>query len=422
MLALIIAGEAIFILPFGLARVFRPTLLDYFQISNTQLGVIMSAYGIVAILAYFAGGPLADRFSARLLMGIALVSTAVGGVGLATMRDPETLRLLWAFWGLTTILLFWAPLLRATREWGGDDKQGRAYGLLDGGRGLVAALFASGTVALYSTLLPVAADKATLAQRAEALETVIWVTVALTGGVALLIWIFVREPSTGGGEESAAEPRPKLTLSGVRAALRMPAIRAQAVIIVCAYVGYKSTDNVALFARDVFGYNDVESARLSTLTFYARPVGTIIAGLVADRFRSSQVIVWCFAVVIAGNLVLALGLIPPGVAWVLIVTLATTSLGIYSLRGVYFALFGEARVPLAYTGSAVGVVSVVGFTPDVFMAPLMGYLTDGTPGAGGHQQLYGVVALFGLIGLLASLYFRRAVARQPGESPASGEA
>ena len=46
------------------------------------------------------------------------------------------------FFGVTTILFFWAALIRATRDWGGNNAQGRAFGLLDGGRGLLAALLA----------------------------------------------------------------------------------------------------------------------------------------------------------------------------------------------------------------------------------------------------------------------------------------
>ncbi len=36
--ALIAAGEAVFLLPFALAQVFRPTFLDVFGITNLQLG------------------------------------------------------------------------------------------------------------------------------------------------------------------------------------------------------------------------------------------------------------------------------------------------------------------------------------------------------------------------------------------------
>ena len=76
LIALILAGEAIFFLPFVLARIFRPTLLIVFNITNTELGTYLSVYGIVALVSYFFGGPLADRFPARNLMAFALWLTA----------------------------------------------------------------------------------------------------------------------------------------------------------------------------------------------------------------------------------------------------------------------------------------------------------------------------------------------------------
>lgn len=44
----------------------------------------MGIYGAVAMLAYFPGGPLADRFSARKLMAASLIATSLGGVYFAT--------------------------------------------------------------------------------------------------------------------------------------------------------------------------------------------------------------------------------------------------------------------------------------------------------------------------------------------------
>ncbi|MCA9685522.1 MAG: hypothetical protein KC457_25310, partial [Myxococcales bacterium] len=134
MVALITAGEAIFLLPFVIPRVFRPTLLEVFAIDNLELGVAQSIYGVVAMIAYFAGGPLADRFSARWLMAAALLATGVSGLALLGSPSLATLELLYGLWGMSTILLFWAAMIRATRVWGGAATQGRAFGLLDGGR------------------------------------------------------------------------------------------------------------------------------------------------------------------------------------------------------------------------------------------------------------------------------------------------
>ena len=78
MFTLVVAGEMIFGLPFNIPRYFRPTLLEAFDFTNTQLGDVFAAYGVMAMLAYFPGGVLADRFSTRVLMTTSLIATAAG--------------------------------------------------------------------------------------------------------------------------------------------------------------------------------------------------------------------------------------------------------------------------------------------------------------------------------------------------------
>ena len=143
--------------------------------------------------------------------------------------------------------------------------------------------------------------------------------------------------------------------------------------------------------------------------FCNKPAYTIAAaaaGYLGDRVDSSRVIIWGFAILVMGSLLIASGSIVPGVTWMLITTIVATSIGIYAIRGVYFALLSEAAVPLTFTGSAIGVVSFVGFTPDIFMGPLMGILLDRSPGVLGHQHVFAMVGAFGVLGLLATIAFR----------------
>jgi MFS family permease len=401
--ALMVAGEGVFLLPFVLARVFRPTFLEVFGVTNLQLGMAYSFYGVVAMAAYFAGGPLADRFSARRLMAAALVGTGLGGAVLAGVPSPPVMNLLWGAWGLTTILLFWAAMLTATREWGGASGQGRAYGLLEGGRSVLAAVIASATVVVFAVLLPSDVSSATAEQRAMAFRVVIWVFTGVTIAIALLVWVVVpdNEPA------SDVDRPPGLTLSGVKYVSRMPKVWLHAIILVCAYVGYKATDDFSLLARDALGFDDVQASWIGTLSFWVRAIAAVSAGYLGDRVSSSAVILWGFVIIIAGSLFIASGVPVSGVALMLIMTITATSVGIYALRGVYFALLAEATVPLAFTGSAIGVVSVIGFTPDIFMGPLMGALLDNSPGVLGHQHVFASVALFGAVGLIATIAFRR---------------
>lgn len=103
--SLILSGEAIFTLPYHVTRFFRPTFLEVFDLSATELGVAQSAYGFAAMVAYFFGGPLADRFEPRKPLAGSLWATALGGLYLATFPSVAGVTLVWGFFGLTNILL-----------------------------------------------------------------------------------------------------------------------------------------------------------------------------------------------------------------------------------------------------------------------------------------------------------------------------
>ncbi|MEC7860125.1 MAG: MFS transporter, partial [Pseudomonadota bacterium] len=154
MILLILAGEIIFGLPFHLARFFRPTFLDVFNLSNTNLGDIYAFYGITAMFSYFFGGMLADKFSARTLMSSSLFLTSFGGFYMASIPDISTMFLIYGYWGITTIFLFWSAMIKATKEWGGDYSQGKAFGILDGGRGLLATIVSMAAILIYTAFLP----------------------------------------------------------------------------------------------------------------------------------------------------------------------------------------------------------------------------------------------------------------------------
>ncbi len=410
MTALVIAGEAIFALPFHVARFFRPTVLSVLELSNTKLGAVQAAYGVTAMLSYFPGGPLADKFEARKLIVVSLLSTAAGGVYFATFPPYRGLWLLFGFWGITTILLFWAALIRATRDWGGKDEQGRAYGILDGGRGLLAAAMATGAALIFQRLFPADMSSVTPEHRQAALRAVIYSYAAVAVAAAVLVWLCV--PSKlAKSAPAAAKSGMAETIERIRKVVRIPAVWLQALIIVSAYVAYKGSDNYSLYAHQVYGMNEVEVGFFTTLTQWIRPAAALAAGFVADRVLCSRVVAGFFATLVASYLYFAMATPVPSVAWILWLNVSISCVAIFGLRGVYFALFEEAKVPMAITGTAVGLVSVIGYTPDIFVSLVGGILLDRTPGVGGHQHFFWFLAGFALLGLIATLLFQRVCPR-----------
>ena len=401
-LVLVLSGEAIFALPFHVARFFRPSLLAALDLSNGELGAMQSAYGFVALLSYFPGGLLADRFAARTLLAASLGATAGGGLYFATLPSHAGLFALHVYWGMTTILLFWGALIRATRDSGSEQKQGRAFGLLDGGRGLVAALTASVGLWLLSS-----GDVLSAENRASSLQRIILTYTAFTAALAVVCFFVLPGPgrqSTDGEATSGVRSAHSLRLH-LRASLRLarePRVLLHALIIVAAYCGYKGIDFYSTYAVDVFGWSEVQGAQLSTVSIWLRPFAALAAGLLADRLGATRLILGSFLLLVILYASAALAPGAGGLVSILWTTVLCSSVLVYAFRSLYFVLLQENQVPKAATGSAVGIVSLLGFTPDFFFPGIAGWILDASPGVQGYAQFFGLLTLIATLGALAS--------------------
>jgi len=403
MLTLVFAGEIVFLLPFHTTRFFRPTVLEAFELTNTQLGDVFAVYGVMAMIAYFPGGALADRFSARSLLTVSMIATAAGGLYMATYPGPVGMAILFGYWGITTILLFWAALIRATREWGGHDEQGRAFGILEGGRGLVAALLASGGVILLVLFLPEDMDQLSNEERRSAFRSVIFFYSSITLATAALTWTVI--PSVKHIGDSASQ----LFRSSI-AVLARPLVWAQAAVIICAYCGYKALDNYSLYAVQVLGMNEAQGAKLATYVIYLRPIAALTAGLLADRWAAGKMVGTSFVMLVVSYGILAT-FMPDDYGLTLIyANIIVSVFAVCMLRGVYFALLEENRVPSFLTGAVAGSVSFIGYTPEIFFGPVTGRILDANPGPVGHQNYYlflAVVAALGVVVVAWLLWLQR---------------
>ena len=175
----------------------------------------------------------------------------------------------------------------------------------------------------------------------------------------------------------------------------------------CAYCGYKGLDNYGLYAVDVLQMSQMESAEFMASAAYLRPLAAICAGYLVDRYFASKIIWICFAVGLASYVLLAMLSPNDGLLGIIYANVIVTFIAVYSLRGVYFALLEEARIGHHVTGITVGLVSFIGFTPDIFFAPLSGRILDSAPGLEGFQLYFGFLAVFMLVGLTATLMLVR---------------
>lgn len=415
------AGETIFLPAFHLGRYFKSSLLETYGIDEFQLGQLGALYGTLAMFCYLLGGPLADRISPRKMLSASLVITACGSVYMATVPHFEGMKWLYAFWGISTILGFWAPLIRATREWAGKDEQGRAFGILDGGRGLASALIAWLAAHVFAMIVGGQAEP-----DPERAAFAIHVLVYSYAGYCLLsaacIWMFVPDSDQNGQSGDRELSSPDLPLGKrILKVLQSPAIWLQAVIIIAAYSAFKMFDNYGLYAEDAYGMSQTASAKLIAYVSFLRAGAALSAGFIADRWLGTRpTIQLCFAILL-GTYGFFLFISPqPSIVWWMVGSMALSCIAFFSLRGIYFALLEDTGIPRHLTGTAVGVISFVGFTPEIYMGPMTGWLIrearEGGDVLAGYQQIFWILAGLGLCGMLATLALRLFISPKPPQA------
>ena len=119
-------------------------------------------------------------------------------------------------------------------------------------------------------------------------------------------------------------------------------------------------------------------------------------------FKTMLVVITFF-----GALLFATGIISDSTTVLFFISILVVATGVYAARSLYFAVMESGEIPLVLTGTAVGLISLIGYTPDIFAGPAMGYLLDNSPGEQGHQHVFLMLALFSFIGSIAAWYFFR---------------
>ena len=400
---MILSGELIYILPYFLPRVFRPTFLAVFDLNNLELGSLFSVYGAVAFFSYIFGGTFADKFLPRKLIATSLILTSLGGFVLMYYPSFMILQILYGYWGFTTVFLFWGAMIKGTRIWGGSQNQGQAFGFLDGGRGLTAALMGSVGVFIFSFFLPEDVISSSIKERQDAFQSVILFSSIMVALIGVLVYFFMKTKT----EKGVFQSDNTHSLNNILAVLKLETVWLLMIIILCAYFGYKVTDIYSLYASDVMGYDEVNSANIGSLQLYLRPIACFAIGFLADKTNGISWIIKGFFVMLTGSVLFASGILVADQYILFFISLIILALGTYAIRALYFAILKEGDISLALTGTAVGVISLSGYTPDIFAGPLMGYFLDKFPGIEGHQYVYAFLGLFSIIGLIASSRFAR---------------
>jgi sugar phosphate permease len=382
---LCLSGSVIFWLPL-FSDIFYIPMQNAFGFTKTQMGILLSTFGAVSLIAYFPGGWLADRFSPRKLITIALVITALAGFVFSTLPSFETCLILFAIWGLTSAGILWSAMIKAARCWGSKEDQGKTYGILEGGRSISDVI--STTILLMIFAYSRGDDRAVP-------EIIIMISFYILV-LALLVWRIMSD------DISNNKKQPKVTISEIIYILRLPVIWLIALIIMATNTAMWGTIFFTPYATEVYELGEVGGGAIGAGKYWVTPFAAIAAGFFADKIGPAKAILGFCIIMTAGFLIFTLIPGSPALLPYLIINVAILTAAVYALRGTYFSLLEQSSVPLVFTGTATGIISVIAYTPDIFMPTLGGIILDAYPGASGYQYLFLIVSFFSLIGLIAA--------------------
>ncbi len=387
MLALLcLAGATIYTFPFLRYSYYDP-MREALGVTHTQMGILQSLNGITSTLGYIPGGWLADRYSPRLLLSISLIATGLSGFYFSTFPSFNGALFLYGFWGVSTLIIFWAPLIKATRGLGDKAQQGKLFGFLEGGRGLFASLI--GLLTLYVFI-----------QMGEGERGLLWVinisaVITILAGIA--IWIFF-------DDSKVQQHQTDSILVGITQALRMPEIWVIGVIIFCGYSQFAGMSYSTPYLTGAVGAAVIYGALVGQIRTYGlQTIGGATSGILADYMGSpTKVLIIAFA--ISTCTLIAFLIIPANLDYLnlIFINIIVLGLTVFAIRGNYFATIGESDIPHYMTGAAVGVASFIGFLPEAITYPLVGYWLDTYPGLPGYQITFGYLLILSIIGIAMS--------------------
>ena len=309
------------------------------------------------------------------------------------------LQLLFAYWGFTTVFLFWAPMIKATSIIGGLKKQGKTFSFLDAGRGIVASSIGLLGVLIFSLVVIGEISDSTTQEKQNAFRYVIGASSLIVFITGVIVYILLNI------KQKKVEKIGKL--SDMMVLINSNSVIMIGFIILTAYMGYKITDVYSLYASEIMLFDEIEAARVSAYQQYLRPIACVSVAFFSDKSGNINVIIAGFIIMLVGSILFASGIIVAGLNSLFIFSLIIVAIGTYIIRGLYFSILKDGKIPVGLSGTAIGIVSVIGYTPDIFATPFYGYLLDNFEGIKGHQLVYATLALSSLIGIYISLKFKK---------------
>lgn len=386
---LVIGGGTIFKLS-SLKDAFYVPMQEFMGLTHTQIGAALSVYGLVQTIGNFASIYISDRFSKRIMISVSLVGVGLIGVYISTFPGYGGILLAWGLLSFFGEVVYWPVLLKAIRLLGDETEQGRLFGFLEAGRGVVDTIVAFSALGVFALL-----GKGSIALRGSILFYS--GAVILTG---IISYFLVEDDKIGAGENVNKN---KLAWDGVIQAVKTPEIWVVSLTIASIYSVYCGLTYFIPFLKDIYGIPVTLIGAYGIINQYGlKTVGGPVGGLLVDKKFKSATKFLRVALIVAAIAMFGFILLPHETMNVYVGMACTLGFGaiIFSMRAVFFAPIDEIKVPRHISGAAMSIACIFGYAPQMFAFALYGNMLDRNPGMAGYRMVFMTMIGFAILGVV----------------------
>lgn len=401
-LALVVASAGVIYPIAYLKNNYQETLLSVYNLSIQDLNTIFMALGIISVIIYFPSGLLCDKFSCKKLLIISLAGTAAGGFWFATVPEFKGIVAIYMMWGIFSILTFWSAHMKLIKLLARPEEQGRFFGILDGGRGLIEAVLGVIAVAIFAKLMgtnPGAAD-----QRSAMVALVYLYTIAIVVVMILIIFFMDNDKDPKGLFSTGSYQRTVVRFSDFKEIVKNKSIFVLSGIIFTAYMLTWTLYYFSGFLQTNVGIDAVTVGIVMTVVLWLRPVGGIVGGFIGDKFGRAKTIFIVLLCASIGLIVVAMMPVTSGNA-LFITIILILSFFIYAVRGTYWSLMDDCRINPNVIGTTMGFTALLGYLPDIVTPYFNTYMFNHYGPNGGYNAYFIGSAVVGIVGVVLIAVF-----------------
>lgn len=361
--------------------------------TRTQLGLLSSIYGIVNFIVYLPGGYLADKVSAKKLVVIGALGTGVFGLWYSILPGFVWLLVIHMGFAITSVFIFWAAMVKSVNNLGTNEEQGKMFGFLEGSRYLIGVLAMYGSIYVFSRFGG--------GDEVAGFRSVITYYSIGVMAAGILVLLFLKEGKKSA--ENAAQKTEIISFKQFKAVLKYPHIWVCGLIVFFNYIPISLINYNNAYFVDNF---KVEPAKAAFLATTAGALASVLSayggGWIADKI-GSRVKFMAFSFI--GMIVFVIGmiLVPQSEAMVYVFFAFSTlfAFSAYCIKALYFSTIGDVKMPPHLAGASSGVISLVGYAPDMFIYLLAGFIMTSMGNAFGYRFNFIMMLVSSVIGLVA---------------------